>query len=78
MPKHNRSITLGGANKIFGVIGAELSLVDDLGVYECHYKGQRTQHRTLTEACQRLVLSLAATPMPAKALDGNQQRVEAP
>lgn len=56
---NNRTLTVAGANKVFGVIKAEFWYLPELGIYECAYLGMITQHRTLTEACQALVRRLA-------------------
>lgn len=50
----NRSLTLNGANKIFGEIGIEISQ-HELGHYTAVWGDREFAAKTLTELCQTLI-----------------------
>ncbi len=59
--RNNRALTLEGANRIFEVVGIEITQHPTLGFYEAFHQQQRHQARTLIALCQRLILALRAT-----------------
>ncbi|MGF1524865.1 MAG: hypothetical protein ACFBSF_21275 [Leptolyngbyaceae cyanobacterium] len=61
-PRNNRALTFEGANRIFEVVGIEITQHPILAIYEATYQAQIYQAKTLIEVCQQLILALQAGP----------------
>ena len=61
-PRNNRAITFAGANRIFEVVGIEITQHPTLDIYEATYREQTHQAKTLIELSQQLILALQSHP----------------
>ena len=61
MTSPDPTLTLDDANRIFEVVGIEITQHYSQAFYEAFYREQRYQARTLIALCQRLVLALQVT-----------------
>ena len=61
-PRNNRALTFEGANRIFEVVGIEITQHPTLDIYEATYNEQTHQAKTLVALCQQLILALQAAP----------------
>lgn len=62
-PHNNRALTFEGANRIFEVVGIEITQHPTLSIYEATYQAQTYQAKTLVALCQQLILALQAVPV---------------
>ncbi len=71
-PRNNRALTLEGANRIFEVVGIEITQHPTLFFYEAFYQQQQYQAKTLIALCQQLVLALQSASALALPPSGPQ------
>ncbi|MBE7385806.1 MAG: hypothetical protein F6J95_031000 [Leptolyngbya sp. SIO1E4] len=61
-PRNNRALTFEGANRIFEVVGIEITQHPTLDIYEATYREQTHQAKTLIELSQQLILAIQSHP----------------